>query len=181
MSVSTTRYNPIIIGLHWFMLLLLIAVYCAMEFHGYFPKGSAERKFVTSLHFMLGMSVLFLVVIRLAVRLSSTTPAIVPSPKKWELLLAKTMHATLYIFLIAMPIAGWLVFSAEGNSVPFFGLEIPPIMGKDHQLGEKIEDLHKLGGTIGYYLIGLHALAGLFHHYVRKDNTLLRMSLLKRK
>jgi len=179
MTQITRRYNPIIIGLHWFMLALLIAVYFTMEIHGYLPKGSAERKFVTSLHFMLGMSVLLLVVIRLAVRVSSSTPAIEPAPKPIENLLAKVMHVTLYVFMIAMPIAGWLVFSAEGNSVPFFGLEIPPIMGKDHALGEKIEDLHKLGGTIGYFLIALHALAGLFHHYVKKDNTLLRMSFRK--
>jgi cytochrome b561 len=28
---------------------------------------------------------------------------------------------------------------------------------------------------VGYYLIGLHALAALFHHYVVRDNTLARM------
>ena len=30
-------------------------------------------------------------------------------------------------------------------------------------------------GTIGYWLIGLHAVAALFHHYLMRDNTLLRM------
>jgi cytochrome b561 len=28
---------------------------------------------------------------------------------------------------------------------------------------------------VGYFLIGLHALAALFHHYVSRDNTLTRM------
>jgi len=30
-------------------------------------------------------------------------------------------------------------------------------------------------GKVGYFLIGLHAVAGLYHHYVVKDNTLRRM------
>jgi len=29
--------------------------------------------------------------------------------------------------------------------------------------------------VVGYWLIGLHALAGFYHHYVVRDNTLLRM------
>jgi cytochrome b561 len=35
--------------------------------------------------------------------------------------------------------------------------------------------LHELAGTAGYWLIGLHAVAALFHHYVSRDNTLTRM------
>ena len=34
---------------------------------------------------------------------------------------------------------------------------------------------HERVGSWGYWLIGLHALAGLYHHYVVRDNTLLRM------
>jgi cytochrome b561 len=30
-------------------------------------------------------------------------------------------------------------------------------------------------GSAGYWLIGLHAAAGLFHHYWVRDNTLVRM------
>ncbi|MEO8857686.1 MAG: cytochrome b/b6 domain-containing protein, partial [Burkholderiaceae bacterium] len=38
-----------------------------------------------------------------------------------------------------------------------------------------LKDIHETIGTIGYYLIGLHAAAALFHHYVLRDNTLARM------
>ncbi|KAB0529935.1 cytochrome B, partial [Pseudomonas palleroniana] len=43
------------------------------------------------------------------------------------------------------------------------------------EFAKQLEGWHVLGGTIGYWLIGLHALAGLYHHYVVRDNTLLRM------
>lgn len=177
---NTRRYNPIIIGLHWFMLLLLVAVYITMECRGLFPKGTDARELMKSLHFMLGISVLLLVVIRLAVRLSSPTPAIIPTPTAIENILAKIMHIALYAFMLLMPLLGWMILSAEGHSTPFFGLELPPLIAEDHDAAERMEDFHKLGGKIGYALIGLHALAGLFHHYIKRDNTLLRISLLKK-
>jgi len=180
MSTNPNRYSSIIVGLHWFMLLLFIVVYVTMEFRGIFPKGSDARSLMKNLHFMLGVSILFLVVIRMAVRLSSPTPAIIPTPTFIENVLAKIMHVTLYAFMLLMPLLGWMVLSAEGHGVPFFGLELPPLMDADHDAAERMEDFHKLGGKIGYALIGLHALAGLFHHYIKRDNTLLRISLLKK-
>jgi superoxide oxidase len=177
---SVKRYSPIIIGLHWFMFVLLVAVYVAMEFRGLFPKGSDARDLMKAMHFMLGISVLILVVIRLGVRLSSPTPAIIPAPKALENILAKIMHVTLYAFMFFMPIAGWIILSAEGHGVPFFGLELPPLIDKNHDIAEQVEHLHGLVGEIGYYLIGLHILAGLFHHYIKRDNTMLRMSPIKK-
>ncbi|MGE9627421.1 cytochrome b, partial [Escherichia coli] len=38
-----------------------------------------------------------------------------------------------------------------------------------------IKDIHETLANIGYFLIAAHAGAALFHHYVQKDNTLLRM------
>ena len=182
MSTSNTasRYHPLIIGLHWFMFLLLVAVYVTMEFRGIFPKGSEPRELMKTLHFMLGISVLILVVIRLGVRLSSRTPAIIPAPRSLENLLAKIMHVSLYAFMLFMPIAGWVILSAEGHGVPFFGLELPPLVGESHDLAEQVEHWHGLVGEIGYYLIGVHVLAGLFHHYVKRDNTLKRISLINK-
>jgi len=178
---TVSRYSPIIIGLHWFMFVLLIAVFATIEMRSLFPRGSDPRDLVKALHFMLGIAVLLLVVIRLGVRLSSPTPAIVPAPRSIENLLAKIMHIALYVFMIFMPIAGWIILSAEGHGVPFFGLELPSLVGKNDELAEQVEDIHKLVGEIGYYLIGLHVLAGLFHHYIKRDNTLTRISLTNKK
>ena len=77
--------------------------------------------------------------------------------------------------MIGMPLAGWLILSGEGQTIPFFGLELPPLIAADKALAKSIEELHETAGLVGYYLIGLHALAGLYHHYFVKDNTLKRM------
>lgn len=126
-------------------------------------------------HFMLGLLVLLLVLIRIALRLFGSTPPITPQPSALQTLLAKVTHLALYLFMLAMPIAGWMILSAEGAVVPFFGLELPWLVGVDKALAHQIEEVHETVGTIGYFLIGLHALAALVHHHVMKDDTLRRM------
>ena len=126
-------------------------------------------------HFMLGLSVFALVWIRLAAIVMGPTPRIQPEPPRWQALLGKAMHLALYALMIGMPLAGWLLLSAEGEPIPFFGLHLPPLIAANETLAETVKEIHETGGTIGYFLIGLHAAAALFHHYVKRDNTLLRM------
>lgn len=174
-TVSTQRYHALSIGLHWLMLFLLIAVYASIELRELFPKGTDARKAMKMWHFMLGLSVLAFAVLRLLIRLRNPTPAIVPTPPAWQEMLAKVMHIALYALMLGMPIAGWLILSAEAQAIPFFGLELPALIGPDKALAKSIEEVHETVGLVGYYLIGLHALAGLYHHYMVKDNTLKRM------
>ena len=56
-----------------------------------------------------------------------------------------------------------------------FGLELPPLVAPDRDLARLIHDIHETVGIAGYWLIGLHALAALVHHYVVRDDTLRRM------
>ena len=85
------------------------------------------------------------------------------------------MHLALYAFLVAMPLLGWLTLSAKGKPIPFFGLQLPALVGADKALADSLKEVHETIGTIGYYLVGLHAVAALFHHYGMRDNTLQRM------
>ena len=48
-------------------------------------------------------------------------------------------------------------------------------MAPDKALGKNLEDIHETIGTLGYWLIGLHAVAALYHHYLVRDDTLVRM------
>ena len=172
---TNDHYNKMSISLHWLMVLLLIAVYATIELREIFPKGSDPRKAMKIWHFMLGLSVLAFALTRLLVRVKTMRPAIVPAPAQWQEILAKIMHVALYALMICMPIAGWMILSGEGQVIPFFGLELPPLINKNKELAELIEEVHVTAGTVGYYLIGLHALAGLYHHYFVKDNTLKRI------
>ncbi len=172
---SPNRYSGLSIAIHWVMLLLIVAVYACIELREYYPRGSDIREGLKIWHNMLGLSVLALVVVRIVARLGRPVPPIAPEPPAWQMLSAKLVHFALYAMMILMPLAGWLILSAEGKAIPFFGFELPPLVGKNEGFAELIEELHEAGGKIGYFLIGLHALASLVHHYVAKDNTLRRM------
>ena len=172
---SESRYSTMSIALHWLMLVLLAVVYACIEFRGIFPKGSGGRTLIVEMHFMLGLTVFVLVWLRLFARSLGVAPKIVPAPPQWQSLLATLMHFALYAFMIGMPIAGWLIVSAQGHSVMFYGIELPPLIGENKDLSKQIKEWHELCGSIGYWLIGLHAAAGLYHHYFMRDNTVLRM------
>ncbi len=172
---TTDRYGSLSIAMHWLMLLLLVAVYATIELREFYPKGSDLRDGLKQWHFMLGLSVFALVWLRLALRLWGPSPRIQPAVGRWQHRAAVAMHLALYLFMVVMPLLGWLLLSAEGKTIPFFGLELPALATTNEGLADNVEELHETIGTVGYYLVGLHAAAALFHHYVLRDNALLRM------
>jgi cytochrome b561 len=176
MAVSSRPFAPpfsrLSIAMHWLMLALLAAVYACIELRELYPRGSDLREGLKTWHFMLGLSVFVLVWIRLIARAVSPRGSL---PRTWPGALAAAVHLALYGLMIAMPVMGWTVLSAEGDPVPFFGLTLPPLVPVDESLAERVEGLHETVGVVGYWLIGLHAAAALFHHYMLRDGTLRRM------
>ena len=70
---------------------------------------------------MLGLSVFVLVWLRLLSNSIGRFPRFKPKPPRWQILVARLMHVALYALMIFMPLAGWLLLSAEGKPIPFFG------------------------------------------------------------
>lgn len=172
---TSTGYGSLSIAFHWLMLLLIIAVYALMEFKGIYPKGSPGRLAMMNWHYMLGLSVFLLVWFRLSVRLIGAAPLIEPAPPAWQTALARFLHLALYALMFGLPLLGWFTLSAKGVPVPFFGIELPALIGKSEGLAKQLKDIHETSAAVGYFLVGLHAAAALFHHYVKRDNTLRLM------
>lgn len=171
----TERYGALTVGLHWLMLLLIAAVYACIELRELFPKGSVPREALKAWHFMLGLTIFALVGLRLVARFLTAAPAIQPAPSPLHRQLATLMHALLYGLMIGMTIMGWLLLSAAGQPIPFFGLTLPALVDQSKSLAGLVKEVHEVAGSAGYFLIGGHAAAALFHHYFQRDNTLRRM------
>ncbi len=78
--------------------------------------------------------------------------------------------------MIAIPVTGSLFSSAEGQGLDFFGLfTAGSPLPTDRAFSRPIEFLHKTGQYAIYAFVGLHVLAALYHHFVKRDNVLQRM------
>ena len=173
---TVPRYPTTMIRLHWLTLLLVIAAYSFMEFRDIFPRNSFGRDFMKAAHYSMGLTILGLTLARLIIKVTGEpAPGIDPPPAAWHQAATKLGHAAIYIFLLTMPLLGWATLSTEGDAVIFYGLEIPALLAPDKILSGRLEELHELGGQIGYFLLGGHALLAILHHAVFKDTTLIRM------
>lgn len=172
-SLPPRAYSRLSIGLHWLMLLLLVAVYATILLREGYPRGSEIREALKAWHFSLGLTVFALVWVRVVARRfgGRRRPGRSLADRG-----AAVVHLALYAFMIAMPLLGWLTLSAEGDPVRLFGLSLPPLTGPNEALAGQTEEIHETLGTVGYWLVGLHAAAALAHHYVLRDGTLRRMT-----
>lgn len=173
MTANMSRYPRPLISLHWLTLILLAAAYACIELRGNFPRGSAVRDGLKDWHYALGLTVFALLWVRVALRLRGPMPS--PASLGWQHWLASATHLLLYLFMVCMPLLGWALLSSEGKLPDWFGVSLPPLLAPDAVMAERFEQWHETLGVAGYWLVGLHAAAALFHHYWLRDATLRRM------
>lgn len=166
------RFSRPAILLHWAIFLLVAVAYLAIEMRG--PKGSDSRTFWTATHFWAGCSVLALSIVRVAWRSYQKPPAPEAALPALQLL-SKASHLLLYLFIILQPILGILCVNLAGHPVTLAGLGAFTIVGPDHDLAKTVKEVHETLGNVFYWVIGLHALAALWHHFIKRDNTLRRI------
>lgn len=162
--------------LHWVIALLILTLLALGFVMGELPR-SPKYFWVYDLHKSLGLTVLALMLIRLAWRLYAGAPKPEPGTPGWQNLLAHATHWAIYALALAMPISGWLYDSASGlRALKFFGLvTVPKIVAPDPGIKSTSHDIHEYGAWLLIALILMHAGAALYHHFIQRDRTLSRM------
>ena len=176
-AMRLARYSTGLRWLHWGMALLVLLAYVLIEQRGLFPRGSAERAAMVQGHFWMGLSVLALAVWRLVLRRRLGAPPVRPALEPWNAVAATALHLALYLFFLVMPVLGLATAWSDGKAVlvPFTSIALPALLPVDEARAHLLEDLHGTIGEAFYWVIGLHVLAALWHHVVRRDDTLRRM------
>jgi cytochrome b561 len=172
---SAARYGAVAQALHWATAVLVLAAFI------YGPGGSeqrvyaAARDFDRQLHETLGLSVFALVAIRVAWRMVDTRPS-PPEVARWMGVAAKVTRVALYVLLFAVPITAITGAWLEGHPLTLLGgIEVQPLLALAHDTGATIASIHTwLGDTI-LWVAGLHAVAGLYHHFLLHDDVLESM------
>lgn len=174
------RYGWPLIGLHWLTLILIVAAYALATILEDMALSPLKLK-LYSWHKWIGMTVLFLVPLRVAFRMADKLDhrqGLTPM----EIRVSAIVHGLIYVLLVAVPLFGWLHSSAAGFSVVWFGvLPLPDLVGKDKAVAEIFKELHEGSVNLLVTLVALHAAAALYHHHVRRDGVLARMAPWLRK
>lgn len=170
------RWGPISQALHWLIALLVLVMAAIGLSLDELPR-SPKWFWVYDLHKSIGLSVLALVVVRLAWRLYAGAPPPVPGLPRIQRLAAAGTHWLLYLLLIAMPLSGWLYDSASGlRPLRWFGqVAVPKLVAPDEALAGEFHDIHETLFIILAAVVLLHVAAALWHHVFRGDATLARM------
>jgi cytochrome b561 len=172
---SGARYGAVAQALHWATAVLVLVAFIygpgGSEQRVYAPAGDFDRQ----LHETLGLSVLALVAIRLAWQMVDARPE-PPQVARWMGVAANVVRVTLYVLLFGVPLTAITGAWLEGHPVTLLaGIEIPPALVLSHDTGATIASIHTLLGDAILWVAGLHALAGLYHHFVLKDDVLESM------
>jgi len=169
------RYTRTAIFMHWLVALGLIGTFSLGLYMEGLPLSPNKLK-LYSWHKWAGVTLLALAVVRLAWRMSHPAPALPSTMGGAARLAAHAGHWVLYALMLAIPVSGWLMSSAQGFSVVWFGvLPLPDLVAKNAQLGEVLRDVHViLNYTLLVTVVG-HVGAALHHHFIKKDTVMARM------
>lgn len=170
---TSERFGIVAIALHWVIAFLIIGMLALGLYMVNLPTGLEKLK-LYGWHKEYGLLILSLAIVRITWRIINKTPQLMLP--WWEKLAAYSVHWAFYGFMFAMPITGWLISSAAGIRVSFFGLfTLPNLIEPNQQSLNFFAWCHE---SLGYALIVtiiIHVMAALKHHFINKDDILRRM------
>lgn len=174
--MSPLSYRPLQKILHWVIFLLVLGIYGLTYVVDLYQRGDPGRVAIWGLHISFGLALLALVAVRIIERLRLGVPALPASMNGLEALLAHGAHIALYILLLAIPLLGVTLVWLRGETLSFFGLfDFPALLAPNKELAGLVREIHSLCADGILIVAGLHAAAALWHHFVRRDDVLLRM------
>jgi len=177
-SDRSGRWNLPARLLHWGSAGIL----CVLVLYGWwmteFP-ARADRLGHYGLHGSIGLLLLAVMLARLAWRLLTPRPPPVADASGWERSAARWAHRALYALVFAAGLSGVALsytFS-QPLDVSLLGLwHLPAFAPGDPDFWhEALEETHEFLVNATLWLIGLHAAAAAWHHWVRRDATMRRM------
>jgi cytochrome b561 len=172
---SPNSYTGVAIGLHWLIAFAIIGSFSVGLYMVDLPLSPQKLK-IYSWHKWAGVTIFLCVVLRLGWRLLHRPPELPAGVPAWQRSLAAATHVLLYLLMIVVPLSGWLMSSAKGFQTVWFGvLPLPDLLDKNAELGELLQQMHKLLNFSMAALVFTHLGAALKHHFIDRDDILARM------
>lgn len=168
------RYSGAAISFHWTSAVLVIGVGILGLLHDSWPSRPAQA-FWINIHAVFGLLLFGIVIARLILRISHAPPPLPADVGVLTQRLSPYAHGLLYVLLVVIPLVGIVTFVWHGRVFDFGLFQVNFGVKSDRAVFGPTEDIH---GYLAYGLFGLaglHALAALWHHFIRHDAVLRRM------
>jgi cytochrome b561 len=172
-AVTVTRYNAASMAFHWTMAVLIVVVGVLGLLHDSWPKQS--QSFWINLHAIIGLSVWVLIVARVWWRSRHSPPELPSEAGELSRRLSYPVHLLLYALIFVIPLVGIVTFIWHGRVFDFGLFRVDFGVRRNRAIFHPTEDIHGYLAYVLFALVGIHALAALWHHFVRRDGVLLRM------
>lgn len=176
-SALPERYTWIAILLHWLVAILVVLQFAWgwwMQSIAKTPQGPRADAF--NWHKSVGLTILALMVLRLAWRLMHRPPPL-PEMPAWRSRLARASHLSMYCALIILPLAGYLGSVFSGYPINYFGWSLPLWGARQLAVKDAMSAVHLVTSWILAAAVCLH-LAGAFKHaFIDRDRLLTRMGI----
>lgn len=141
-----------------------------------FPEEGNQSIFSTiGIHMIVGITILFLLVVRLIVRWKTQHPDWASTGNKFFDWVGNLTHIGLYVLTFGMTITGIILADQRGILARIFGIGSTPTPGSFRRGGFGLGFFHGGIWTLLLLLILLHVGAALYHQFILKDNLLGRM------
>ncbi|WP_375464035.1 cytochrome b [uncultured Methylobacterium sp.] len=116
---------------HWITATLMLCSLPMGLFLSVLPGGSPERADFLAAHQSMGLTLVIVVVLRIAVLLTTPAPGLPQALQPWERRVARTLHGLLYGLIVAFPVSGLLMSAYQGEDVWFYGWHLPQVVTPD--------------------------------------------------
>ncbi len=169
---SLTEYGLISKVLHWLSAILLL-VQIPLGFYLVDLDFGEERINVENIHVILGLTIFYIVIIRLVNKILNPTPKLGANIFKGQVFLAKINHLLLYLAILTITISGILKKLFNGETLVIFFKEIQ--INDNFELADQFYNIHILSNYTILVLITIHLIAVVVHRLFFKDNLLKKM------
>ncbi len=169
---TVTEYGIISKALHWLSAAILF-IQIPLGFYLVDLDFGDQRITIEDIHVTLGLTVFYIIIIRLINNILNPTPKLDPSIFKGQRFLAKMNHVLLYIAILSITISGILkkLFNGETLTILFKEIEI----NENFDLADQFYEIHILANYTLIGLIVLHISAVIVHKLFFGDNLLKRI------
>ena len=159
-------------SLHWVSAILLL-VQIPLGFYLVDLDFGPERLDIEDIHVIIGLSIFYLVILRLVNKIINPTPKLDPSIFIGQKFLAKLNHILLYVTILSITMSGILKKLFNGETLIIFFKEFK--IKDNFELAELFYDIHVYSNYFIIGLITLHIMAVVVHKFFFNDNLLKKI------